>query len=492
MIKIPQINNFMKQYFNHVLLLTIILIIISIILGFKNISSDQKYACSFNGKNISKDDFLQNYNNTKAKLRLQYGDSLDSMTDYLHIDQMVFNNLIIKEDAKQKNIKVTDQEVIEDIFKYKIFYKKNKFDVSYYRNILKQYLKTKVSDFENSIKDDLLYAKLLENITSNVSITEEELINEFKDKTQKITVSYLFFPFNTKEALFKYNVSKQEIQEYYNNNKNSLFIDDAIKIEYVFLKYPEDGGVQKQVETKFKAKAIYDEYQKSKDIKKAAKEFKFDYNINQSDFFTKKTLDKNIPLPPKYLIKAFRLKINQLQEPIETNAGYIVFKVKEHRRSYQPNIKAATNIIAARIRNQKLSDDKLKDVQTIFNNIKNKKPSDTNSFTEITKTMGLETTSLEPLLRSEMIILFNLNKDQKNKLLSLDIQNKLSDIIKSNTGFYILWLKDEEPLDLNKLASIKTDFKEMILKKKRQEIFEDYLKELKNKYNFSENSFLEY
>jgi hypothetical protein len=106
------------------------------------------------------------------------------------LQELTWTRLLLIQEAKNRGIKVSDQEVRARIEQFSHFQKGGHFDpVSY-----QQALGDRARVFEEGIRQELLLQKLRETTTAGVSLTEEETRSEYTKENEKIQISYALIP----------------------------------------------------------------------------------------------------------------------------------------------------------------------------------------------------------------------------------------------------------------------------------------------------------
>ena len=106
-------------------------------------------------------------------------------------------------------------EAIREIFKPE---DGQKFDRNRYeQNAIRQ--AGSVAAFEESLRDQLSQQKLIAYVTSGVSVSEEELLSDYKRSNTKFDLTYV--PVNTADLIASINPSDDELKKYFEENKKS-------------------------------------------------------------------------------------------------------------------------------------------------------------------------------------------------------------------------------------------------------------------------------
>lgn len=97
-----------------------------------------------------------------------------------------------------------------------------------------------VAAYENSVREDLAQQKLFAFLTSSVTASEEEVLNDFKRKNTTFDLSYV--PVNPTDLAQAVKPSDEELKNYFEQNKKTYYIGvPQKKISYVFLNTAKIG-----------------------------------------------------------------------------------------------------------------------------------------------------------------------------------------------------------------------------------------------------------
>jgi len=124
---------------------------------------------------------------------LSYGDKYRQQVDEAALNRMAWERLTLLAEANRQKIRVSDEEIIQQLQRWPIFQKNGQFDLAGYEAIVHYSLGTSPRLFEEEVRQSLLIAKL-EAKAVQVSITEKELKEAFHRKEDSIRVSYLLLP----------------------------------------------------------------------------------------------------------------------------------------------------------------------------------------------------------------------------------------------------------------------------------------------------------
>jgi hypothetical protein len=197
-----------------------------------------KYAGEVFGQKIPLEDFQRQYQFTIIHARLQYGKNFNQVAPNLDFIEQTWDRIILLELARQQRIKVTDNEVIQQIRNYPFFFNQTTetFDPKMYQAILRQGLRMSTRAFEEGVRDDLKIRKLYERETFTASVSDEEILEAYQELNEKMRVSYVLLP----SQMFKKDVPFDEIKakNYFLEHKRDFIQPATVNVSY--LKFPFD------------------------------------------------------------------------------------------------------------------------------------------------------------------------------------------------------------------------------------------------------------
>src|SRR3989338_9510571 len=179
-----------------ILWITTIIIVLSFGVFWNIDSSSQQgvtYAGKIFGRRISFDDFQKSLLHPRNQNLLRYGGNFHKISQFLNLESEAWDRLILLHEAKKRNIKILDQEVVDSIEDFDFFKNNGKFDPSIYGKVVRYVFRCEPRAFEEGMRETLIFAKLFEQETSAVTVQEEELLKEYKKQEEKVQVNYVFF-----------------------------------------------------------------------------------------------------------------------------------------------------------------------------------------------------------------------------------------------------------------------------------------------------------
>jgi peptidyl-prolyl cis-trans isomerase D len=253
----------MERTRNFVLLLFSIVMVASLILFYAptpsnvqgDLARDETAVAKVGSENITVADLaMQQENMSRLGRPLPAKFFLDGM----------IRERIIRGEAKRLGLVATDAEVASYIRQ------QNKpeegdlpFDQARYeQNVTEQF--GSVKNFEQSVRDQLSGKKIQAFLTSGVTVSEEEVLNDYKRKNIKFDLTYV--PVSSADLAQTIKPTDEELKNYFEQNKQNYYFNvPQKKIRYIFLNTSKIGEKLQISEEDLKA-----EYEKIPDDKKQA------------------------------------------------------------------------------------------------------------------------------------------------------------------------------------------------------------------------------
>lgn len=154
------------------------------------------------------------------------------------LDGMI-RSRIASAEAERLGLQVTDSELAAEIRR------RNKSDdgTPFDKNVYEQGATDQhgsVAAYEKTVREDLAQQKLFAFLTSSVTASEEEVLNDFKRKNTKFDLSYV--PVNPTDLAQTVKPTDEELRTYFEQNKKTYYIGvPQKKIRYVFLNTAKIG-----------------------------------------------------------------------------------------------------------------------------------------------------------------------------------------------------------------------------------------------------------
>lgn len=231
----------MERTRNFVLILFAVIMVASLVLFYKpapdntlgaDLSQSEETAATVSGEDITVGDlFRQKESYSQARP----GPSFPSKT----ILNGLIGGLITRAESDRLGLTASDAEVaaaIREQFKPE---DGKPFDLSIYEQNVTETAGS-VAGFEENVRNGLSANKLRAFLSSGVTVSEEDVLNDFKRKNTKFDLSYVGV--NGTELAQTITPTEQDLLQYFDNNKQSYYISvPQKKIRYVFVNTAKIG-----------------------------------------------------------------------------------------------------------------------------------------------------------------------------------------------------------------------------------------------------------
>ena len=214
-------------------------------------------AATVNDQPISYRDFQQAYERTVEQYRKQFNGSLpESLIKMLNLRQQVMNQLVdrtlLLQGAQEMGLRVSTEEVQMAIQSMGSFQNGNgTFDIRRYKQILAGSRLTP-TNFEASIRTDLLTNKVIDALGRFARVTPEEVHRQFVYDYETTTLAYL--DFTADEFANKVKINEDGLASFYESRKTNYNTAPQIKLNYLFF-----GKKDVPPPTEAEVRAYYDQ-----------------------------------------------------------------------------------------------------------------------------------------------------------------------------------------------------------------------------------------
>ncbi|MGI8641097.1 MAG: peptidylprolyl isomerase [Pyrinomonadaceae bacterium] len=229
----------MERTRNFVLLVFAILMVASLVLFYAPASRNQQGDLAHDETAVAK---VGSENVTVAELATQK-ENMNRLGRPIpakfFLDSMI-KQRIIRGEAGKLGLQATDAEVAGYIRR------QNKEDAAglpfdqtrYEQNVTEQF--GSVASFEQNVRDQLSGQKVQAFLTSGVTVSEEEVLNDYKRKNTKFDLTYV--PVSSADLAQTIKPSEEELKGYFEQHKKNFYINaPQKKIRYVFLNTSKIG-----------------------------------------------------------------------------------------------------------------------------------------------------------------------------------------------------------------------------------------------------------
>ena len=191
-----------------------------------NLAQSDETVASVSGQKISVGELVRQKENYAQFARGQ------SFPTKMVLDGLI-SSRISRVEAERLGLTASDAEVAARLREQNKPTDGKPFDQAVYEENVKQQFGS-IATYEQSVRDDISAQKLNAFLTSGVTVSEEEVLNDFQRKNSKFDVSYVAV--NSTELAKTITPTDAELKEYFEKNKQSYYISvPQKKIKYVFV-----------------------------------------------------------------------------------------------------------------------------------------------------------------------------------------------------------------------------------------------------------------
>jgi peptidyl-prolyl cis-trans isomerase D len=224
------------------------LVIIILVFVFWGVGTNQggsgDVAATVNDQTISVREFQQNYNQLANKYRDQFGGQVPpGLFEALGIKEMALEQLIeqrlVRQGAREMGLAVSADEVQQAIHEMEVFRTARGFDLDRYREVLTA-SRMPISDFEASIKEDLLTQKVLTLLNGFTRVSDLEVQERFLHEFEELKLEYLALP--THLFTDRVEINDERLTAYFEKNKTRYQTAPQLKVQYLSFPLAQGAG----------------------------------------------------------------------------------------------------------------------------------------------------------------------------------------------------------------------------------------------------------
>lgn len=386
------------------------IVIIAVVFVFwgttSNWGNKRTSVATVNDREISYQEFQLAYDQVVTQYRDRFGGTLPKgFIESLNLEQQVLNQLIretlFQQAAQEAGLSVSKEEIRNKIRQMSAFQNNGAFDMTRYQEILTSSRMT-VSDFENSLRIDLLSNKLDDHLTQFARVSDQELkdrfifdnkeINleyvavsatDFEDQVTitdealhaffeenknayktppQIKLKYLVFPFADDTV----KISDQEIDNYYQQNITQFNLPEKRQARHILVRTSATDSAEIIENKRKQAESILEMVRKNMDFATLAKEYSEDGSaVNGGDlgYFSRGQMVK------PFEDAAFALSVGEVSDVIRSEFGFHVIKLEAVQPARIVPLEDARPEIEATLRAQKGKDAVFKEANQAYEDI---------------------------------------------------------------------------------------------------------------------------
>jgi len=425
------------------------------------------YAGKVFEKKISLDEFENNYHYTLIQAQLQYGQNFNRILPRLNLESQTWDRIILLKEAEHKHIKIPDGEVIEEIRRNPLFYNQqtNSFDQKAYQQILRQGFRINSRTYEEGVRNDLKIRRLFDQATFNVTVTDDEILEHYRQEHEKIRVSYVLFPSEAHLDLAPYDEIRAK--NFFLEHKNDFFQAPMVNIFYIACPFDPDQEESRDAAYE-QARAVLNDLDSGTDLFDAAKSRRLE--VKESGFIDLQHPDPDLGWPLEAFQMLAQMKLGQYSNIISAEDRYLILELRNARAAYYPPYDEVKAQVKEAYLHQEASQLALAAARAALPEFQHQ-----GSFAETAEQLGLNVYTTPDFHFGQYLPIIGLSPDFHQTALALTDEQPLSDAIMVDKGAAILYLDERIAIDAQQYDADKDLFGQQLLLQKKMQVFQQDL-----------------
>ncbi len=466
----------------------------------------QDVAATVGDEEISYSEFQQQYRGLEDRYRQTFGAQFDrDMAKQFNLpiqalDQLINRRIMLME-ARNIGLRATDEELRDAILEYPAFQDENGQFIGKdrYEQLLRSNRLT-VSEFEDSLRQEVLLGKLNSILAQTAYISDSELESSYREEAERAQVRFVQLPatqFATEGAASQddleshfaehqmdyelperrvvdylladtvqlrreIEIPEEEIVAYYESQAEEFTREEQVRARHILLRVTPDRPAE-QAEQELAT--IRTRIEAGEDFAELAKELSDDEDTAERGgnlgFFGRNRMVK------AFEDAAFGAAVGDLVGPVKTDFGYHLIDVMAQREGgLQPfdQVKAVvrSRLVAERV--QEIAESK---IRNIAQRIETEQLTSAEQLAELANEEGLEVKTTEPFGPSDNVVGVGRAPDFNTAAFELTLDG-ISEPVKLPRGWAILRLKEIEAPRLPELSEVEGQVRQAVEDKNRK------------------------
>lgn len=477
-------------------LLAIIIIVFVLFFGWsmrgaKDSGGDgQPYVTLVNGEPVTAREFNSAYSNLVELYSRITGQRLNQeQAKKMGIEKRALQQIIdqktMLQEAGRRGYKVSDEELAAAIQQQSAFQENGAFSRDRYMQLIAN-AGLSAEQFEEMKRQELLMGKLEEAVKAGVTVSEEDIAAEYRDKKTTVAADYAVFDpekfvkqvlpateklkefhaaegekfrveerrkaryvlFPAEKYMAQVQIPDEEAKREYERSPAKYNQAAKVRARHILIRAEQGGDSAKDAKALAKIKALRDQIAKGQDFAAVAKANSEDPGTKENGgdlgFFARNTM------VPEFDRAAFALKVGEVSEPVRTQFGYHLIKVEQKTEQKQQTFEEAKADVVNFLKRDKALELSYKDADNSLMDLEQKKTDwDALAKTHPGKTTGLLTAKERdasiPPVRGFMEALFEMPT------------GRIGQVIETPAGAMIISVAESRPAEIPPFEMIRSE-----------------------------------
>ncbi len=190
------------------------------------------------GERISADEYFQTLRSRLEAMEKQFGGLNANLIQQLGLPQQILEQLVqqrlLLQMASDMGLRATDEEVRAKIVAYPVFQRDGQFiGFEEYKRAL-DYNRIPLADFEKGLRQDVLIGKVVAALTAGVVVTNDEVWEGYRKKTDSAKIEYLVA--ETAKVELPEKPTEAALRAHFDKNASSYKVPEKRTADYIALK----------------------------------------------------------------------------------------------------------------------------------------------------------------------------------------------------------------------------------------------------------------
>ncbi len=429
-------------------------------------SRKEEFAGILFGRKVSLDEFRAALLATRNQLVMQYGRQAAQAFPEMNLETAAWERILLLGEARKRSLRVSDKEVIEALVKIPFFHDTEGFNEKIYQEVLRYDLHLQPREFEEQLRQTLMIAKLFEKVTAQISLSDDEVYSEYRKANEAVTVTYAA-SLNA-DAEKEVTADEAALKEYFQANAAAFKIPLSFNLEYAEKSsegMPDEAlrRLSQDMSARLRKKEPFEQIAAANGMQ-----------VKETGIFSENDPIPGIGWSPQLAMLIFKAKPGDFLPVVNSEKSLYLIRVKERKEPYIPDFEQARDKVREAFIKERSRELAKKKAETF------QKTATGDTFEKTAKSHGLTTATTEPFVFGTY--LEGIGASDTFWALGQSLkEGELSPLVPTVTGFYVLKLKSKKPLDEQQYAKDKAEFRAKTLALKKQETFEKFVNELKEK-----------
>ena len=293
---------------------------------------------SVGGTNVPVQEYQTIYRNLYDQVQREQDTPISSQQDR-EIEDMAWNEVVdqilIQKELERRGIRVTDDEIRQAVRTAPPpglrddpnFQTDGQFDMQLYQQWLSQAAQDPqfLRDLERYYRDMIPRNKLLRQLTSGVYVSDRQLWEEWRDRNEQATVSFLMLRAQDHVPDSEVEVTRDEIEAYYSENRDEFSIPATAGVRYAYL--PKAATAEDSIAQMERAEQIRVELEEGVPFEDLADLESDDRSTGPQGGMLEPFSRGDGQWPEEFEEVAFSIPVGEVSEPFPTEYGWHILEV---------------------------------------------------------------------------------------------------------------------------------------------------------------------